>query len=124
MSDTIMTIAARPGSIAQVLEMEWSPHPVFPGVAMKHLVTGGDTGGTLSAHLVRIDPAREIGVHAHGENWETHQVLAGDGTCELEGETLQYQPGAAAVMPRSVTHRVIAGERTLLLLATFAPALL
>ena len=44
-------------------ELPWSEHPSFKGVFMKHLLSGQQTAGSLSCHLVRIDPNCEIGNH-------------------------------------------------------------
>ena len=108
----------------QAADIPWNPHPAFAGVALKHLVTGADTDGAFSAHLVRLEPGAEIGAHSHGTNWELHQVTEGSGVCDLEGADLEYRPGTSAVMPMGKTHRVRAGGEGLRILAFFAPALL
>lgn len=102
---------------------EWQPHPRFAGVAMRLLIGGAATGGGFSQHEVRIDPGCEIGAHVHPGKAESHVVLAGDGRVEIAGEVCDYAPGATAVMPPDVTHRVCAADRTLYILATFVPAL-
>lgn len=104
-------------------DLPWNPHPAFVGVALKCLVRGADTGGSLSAHLVRLDPGAEIGLHDHAGSWELHQVVGGNGTCELSGRVMDYRPGVSAIMDRGTAHRVRAGDRGLELLAFFAPAL-
>ena len=124
MRQHIDTVVARPGNMAEAEALEWNSHPVFAGVALKHLIVGADTGGSMSVHLVRVDAGCEIGQHVHEGCWETHQVLAGTGECVLDSCTLAYRPGMATVMPRGEAHRVVAAGEPLLLLATFAPALL
>ena len=103
--------------------LEWNPHPKFPGVALRHLVTGNDTGGRISLHHVRIDPGCAIGDHTHAGQVEIHDVLSGDGSCTLSGNAIRYRPGTAAIMPADEVHRVDAGKEGLLLLATFSPPL-
>ncbi|MDP2798165.1 MAG: cupin domain-containing protein [Methanoregula sp.] len=103
--------------------LPWNPHPKFAGVSLKHLVTGKDTGGRLSLHHVRIDPGCAIGDHAHAGMVETHDVIAGSGTCTLEGSVIPYAPGIVGVMPANQVHRVEAGDNGMLLLATFSPPL-
>lgn len=102
---------------------EWFPHPSFTGVHLRNLVFGAETGGSFSAHLVRVDPGRSIGDHAHETQWEMHQVLQGDGSCATLNRVIDYEPGVCVVLPRGSRHRVTAGVQGLFLVATFAPAL-
>jgi quercetin dioxygenase-like cupin family protein len=101
----------------------WNPHAKFEGVFLKHLISASDTGGRLSIHHVRVDPGCAIGDHSHAGMVEIHDVIAGEGTCILEGREIRYSPGSMGVMPADRVHRVVAGEKGLLLLATFSPAL-
>ena len=39
-------------------QIEWSKYPTFEGVELKHIVTGNDTEGQFSYHLVRIAPGK------------------------------------------------------------------
>lgn len=102
----------------------WTPHPAFAGVSMKHLVTGADTNGTSSVHLVRVNPDCCIGDHIHKGKTEIHHVVAGDGRCLLEGREIAYAEGVVAVIPADCPHSVVAGDPGLFLLAVFSPALL
>ncbi|WP_319582451.1 cupin domain-containing protein [uncultured Pseudodesulfovibrio sp.] len=117
------TVTAR-GEIKSAADLPWNQHPTFVGVALKHLVTGAETGGAFSAHLVRLDPNAEIEDHIHETNWELHEVAEGSGVCVLEGDSIPYAPGRVAVMPQKALHRVRAGQDGLCLLAKFVPALL
>ena len=103
---------------------EWNAHPAFKGVWLKHLVVGKDTGGLLSCHLVRVEVGCEIGNHTHEGSVELHEVLSGQGICELEGLETAYAPGVCMVLPRGAVHRVAAQGTDMHLLAKFAPALL
>jgi quercetin dioxygenase-like cupin family protein len=103
--------------------LPWNPHPKFAGVALKHLVTGKDTGGRLSLHHVRVDPGCEIGDHTHAGQVEIHDVIFGEGTCTVAGKEIRYVPGIMGIMPADTIHRVDAGAEGLLLLATFSPPL-
>ncbi|MDY0305587.1 MAG: cupin domain-containing protein [Desulfovibrionaceae bacterium] len=105
-------------------DLPWNPHPTFPGVALKHLVTGRDTDGSFSLHLVRLDPGKSIDAHTHAASWELHQVLEGRGSCRLGGRESAYGPGVGGVLPAGMEHSVQAGDEGLRLLAVFAPALL
>lgn len=112
-----------PGQKISVESLPWNPHPKFAGVSLRHLVTGNDSGGRISIHHVRIDPGCSIGDHAHAGQVEIHDVLAGEGTCMLEGKNLRYVPGTVGVMPADKVHRIDAGSGGMLILATFSPPL-
>ncbi len=95
------------GTIAHIAKdtnaetLDWNQHPTFAGVALKHLITGSDTEGRFSAHLVRLDAGCEIGDHVHPDCWELHEVAGGDGYCVLNGKTIPYKLGVAAVLPET-----------------------
>lgn len=107
-----------------VQELPWNDHAAFKGVALKHLVTGKDTGGRFSCHIVRVRAGCEIGDHIHAGKFELHEVISGAGTGILEGKEMRYLPGVVAVVPENLHHRLIAGAEDLYLLAKFVPALL
>jgi len=104
----------------------WTPHPAFPGVSLKLLVSGKDTAGGLSCHLVRVEPGCELKNHAHDGQWELHEVVRGRGTATLDGRKIGYEPGRVMVIPKGTPHAVRAdadqGEG-LFLFAKFFPAL-
>lgn len=102
----------------------WNPHPKFPGVALRHLITAADTSGLFSVHLVRVDPGCILDHHIHATQWETHQVFQGDGLCTVGEQHIDYHPGCLATIPQGCDHCVQAGAGGLVLLATFCPPLL
>jgi len=104
--------------------MVWNKHPVFAGVSLRHMVTGKETDGRFSAHLVRVDPGCALESHSHAENWEFHSVISGTARCEVAGRMTGYAPGVCGVMPQGVAHRVVAGDEEVYILATFVPAML
>lgn len=103
--------------------LKWNPHPVFEGVALKHIVTAADTNGAFSYHLVRIAPGKSIKNHIHEIQLETHEVIAGNGICINDGSAIPYAPGIISIMPKAIPHEVRAGKDGLLLFAKFFPAL-
>lgn len=105
-------------------ELLWHEHPKFSGVALKHLITGEDTGGTFSSHLVRVNAGCEIGEHLHAGKWELHEVIQGKGKCTIANQEIYYSKGVAAVIPADIPHRIQASENDLYVLAKFVPALL
>ena len=54
-----------PGKIIKFDQIEWSKHPTFEGVELKHIITGKQTEGQFSYHLVRIAPGKAIKNHIH-----------------------------------------------------------
>jgi quercetin dioxygenase-like cupin family protein len=101
----------------------WNAHPAFPGVSLKLLVAGADTGGAVSCHLVRVEPGMELKSHVHEGQWELHEVVAGSGRAGMGEAAAEYRPGVVAVIPRGVAHNVRAGDEGLWLFAKFFPAL-
>lgn len=104
-------------------DIPWSRHPVFEGVELKHLVSGGQTEGQFSYHLVRIAPNCSIGSHVHEGQLETHEVIAGDGVCMNDGSRIPYGPGVITILAKGRPHEVTAGGAGLCLFAKFIPAL-
>lgn len=115
---------ARPDGHSDLAALPWNPHPRFIGVALKHLITGADTGGALSAHLVRIAAGAELMTHTHEGSLELHEVVRGSGLCTLGNIQAAYRPGVCGLIPAGVAHSVrAAADEDLYLLAKFAPAL-
>lgn len=104
-------------------EIEWSKHPTFHGVELKHIITAKDTDGKFSYHLVRIAPDCSIGNHIHETQLETHEVIKGNGRCVNAGSTIPYEAGTISIMQAGVPHEVHADSEGLYLFAKFMPAL-
>lgn len=113
-----------PGGETVFVDLPWNAHPTFEGVELKHIVTGRDTGGQFSFHLVRVAPGKAIGTHVHQTQLETHEVIAGSGVCVSGGARLVYEPGVVSILPKGEPHAVEAGPEGLRLFAKFIPALL
>jgi len=105
-------------------DLPWNAHVRFQGVYLKHLVTGADTEGMLSCHLVRIDPDAVLEDHVHENQWELHEVIAGEGMFTLDAKEIRYLPGCVGLIPKGTKHKVAAGGNGLFLLAKFFPALI
>ncbi len=110
-------------SVKKFVEVEWSKHPTFDGVELKHIVTSADTTGLFSYHLVRIAPKMKIGNHIHKTQLETHEVIGGDGICFNNGRMINYEVGTVSIIDPEIPHEVTAGENGLLLFAKFIPPL-
>ena len=112
-----------PEKEAGFVEIEWSKHPTFEGVELKHIITAKDTDGKFSCHLVRIAPDCSIGNHTHEAQLEIHEVIKGSGKCVNAGSTILYEPGTISIMQAGMPHEVDAGSEGLYLFAKFMPAL-
>ncbi len=104
-------------------KIEWSKHPTFQGVELKHIITAKDTEGKFSYHLVQIAPDCSIGNHIHETQLETHEVIKGSGRCVNAGCTIPYEPGTISIMQAGTAHEVHADSEGLSLFAKFMPAL-
>lgn len=105
-------------------DISWKEHPKFKGVFLKHLITGADTEGKLSCHLVRVDPHCLLDEHEHPEQWELHEVIRGKGVFLMNFRETAYRVGSMAVIPPGTRHKVLTGKDGLVLLAKFFPTLL
>jgi quercetin dioxygenase-like cupin family protein len=118
------------GSINSLLEskktgmIEWNEHKAFKGVYLKHVITGADTNGDLSCHLVRVNPGCTLDTHVHEGKMEMHQVIEGSGLCVAGGREIKYIPGAITLIPADTAHKVTAGDEGIFMLAVFSRALL
>jgi len=104
--------------------LEWTVHPKFKGVRMKHIIKGDSTEGMISCHIVQVMPHCCLELHVHEDNIEIHEVMEGNGTCLIDGKEICYQSGVAAIIPKGTPHMAKAGENGLLMMARFSPALL
>jgi len=112
-----------PGLERDFSSINWSKHATFEGVELKHIITAAQTGGQYSYHLVRISPNKKIELHTHETQLETHEIIAGTGTCLNDNININYAPGTISVFPIGVKHEVTANEDGLYLFAKFFPAL-
>lgn len=102
----------------------WNAHPKFKGVFLKNIITGSQTGGTFSAHLVKVEPGGVLDEHTHPGISELHEVVKGNGNFFLNNKEVKYKTGDYAIIPCDTKHKVVAGEKGLCLFAKFFPALI
>lgn len=104
--------------------IDYVPHKVFKGVYLKHLVKGNTTNNQISSHLVKVEPFCTLDAHTHQEQYEIHEVIFGDGDCQIAENKIDYKSGTVGVIPPNTEHKVVAGKDGLFILAKFTPALL
>ena len=95
---------AVPGKNIPFEQIAWSKHPTFEGVELKHMITGKETDGQFSYHLVRIAPGKAIKNHIHETQLETHEVIAGAGVCINDGAEIKSFKGAVVRNPSHYFH--------------------
>lgn len=100
-------------------QIPWNEHKDFPGVFLKNIVTGDETGGLFTCHLVRIEPNGTIGLHTHAASVELHEVVDGSGICMTECGDIAYSAGSMAVLACNSAHEIKAGREGLCLFAKF-----
>jgi len=101
----------------------WYSHPASKGVFLKDLVTGKETDGKFSYHLVRVWKDCEVPDHDHETQWEWNLVTSGKGSFVIGDKEVTIAPGQTFVTPPKNHHTVSAGHEDLSLLALFVPAL-
>lgn len=116
-------------NIAELFEtqsnaIEYVPHSTFKGVYLKHLIKGELTNNRISCHLVKVAPFCSLDMHTHPEQFEIHEVIFGDGDCQIAEKQIQYTAGTIEVIPPNTMHKVAAGKNGIYILAKFTPALL
>lgn len=104
--------------------IDFIPHKAFNGVSLKHLVKGEKTNNQLSCHLVKVEPFCSLETHVHADNLEIHEIIYGDGECQIAENKVKYNIGVVGVIPQNTKHKVTAGKDGLYILAKFSPALL
>ena len=106
-----------------ISKINWKKHPKFPGVFMKSLIFGKNTGNKLSAIIVKIEPQHEIGNHIHEGKAELHEIICGEGIAIIGNKKVNYKPGVISFIPGDVPHCIKAEEKEMILFAKFTPAL-
>jgi quercetin dioxygenase-like cupin family protein len=112
-----------PGLEIEANAKTWYSLPGCEGVFLKDLVTGKETGGKFSYHLVRVSKNGEVADHDHETQWEWNLIISGKGTFVIGNKEVTIAPGQTFVTPPKNHHTVSAGHEDLLLLALFIPAL-
>jgi len=108
----------------EAADKPWYSPPGWKGVYLKDLVTGKETDGKFSYHIVKIEPNCEVTDHDHETQWEWNVILNGTGVFLLDDTEITAKPGQTFATPPGIHHTVSAGDEELSLLAHFIPALL
>lgn len=79
--------------------------PIGP-LAVRFLLTGENSGGTLAAFQVTVPAAQRLpAAHSHDGYEETIYGIEGTLTWTVEGRPIDVGPGQALCIPRGAVHR-------------------
>lgn len=105
--------------------LPWEPHPTFPGVFRKLMLTGGSHGAPLTCMLVKVPAGGGIPEHTHPESEDIILPLSGRAKMFVEGEgTHTLEPGAWVRVPKDTRHRIFEVEETVTLYDIFVPPIM
>ncbi len=95
------------------------------GEKFSFVKTGRETGGRFFEFIWELKPDGIMPfAHVHGRRSETFEVLAGELTLHVGGETHTLRPGESLTVPQGTVHQPVnRGETPLRCRVTFTPAL-
>jgi len=103
----------------------WQPHPLFPEVRIKPLITEREDGLNVTCMLVNVPAGKEVPEHIHEKQDDIIYPLKGKGTIWVDGTgTFPLEPGFIVRVPKGVRHKVYDIKEELLVYDVFFPALL
>ncbi len=78
----------------------------FGGIAVRYLVEGHESNGTLAMFEFDVEPGGKVpGAHSHDGYEETAYGLEGTLTFTVAGTRFELGPGQSLVIPRGAVHR-------------------
>ncbi len=77
---------------------------VMPGMEIKYLAIGGDTGGAYSVFEIDCEPGAGPPAHIHSLEDESFYVLEGTFEFHIGDQTLIATPGWFGIGPRGLAH--------------------
>jgi mannose-6-phosphate isomerase len=66
--------------------------------------------------VITVKPGESLSLQYHHRRDEFWHVLSGDGTAEIDGQSLKLEPGGTCFIPRGTKHRVHGGASVLVFL--------
>ena len=78
----------------------------FGGIAIRYLVEGHESNGTLAMFEFDVEPGGKVpGAHSHDGYEETAYGFEGTLTFTVAGNKVELGPGQSLVIPRGAVHR-------------------
>jgi len=104
-------------------DVELTEHPKYEGVFMKHFFCNEDNDRLNNFELI-INTGSQITPHIHENSTEFFYVVSGQGEFLDDTEWIAFKKGDAFKAPTGITHSIKnTGSESLVLLATFSPAI-
>lgn len=92
--------------VVRMTELQFSPHPKFPGVEIAYLLTRKDDGGDVTTAIVHWKIGAQIPRHIHEESDDILYILHGKAKIWIEGAgDFDLTPGAFVRVPKGVLHQ-------------------
>jgi quercetin dioxygenase-like cupin family protein len=109
--------------IVDLESTQWEPHPRFPGILMKTLLTTADNA-FANVNLVLIPPGCEVGWHHHSMQMETVFLLQGQSTLTIDKSEQPLHAGQIVAIPLGAEHTLRNnGTQPVEIMAIFTPPL-
>ncbi len=80
------------------------------------------TGEHVQVVVMSIPPGTDIGDEVHEDNDQILQLVAGNGTVVLGGESSAFRPGDVVLVPAGTRHNFITvGDQAMKIITTYSP---
>ena len=109
--------------VIQPAEMDWRPHPKFPGVEIAYLLTKKDEHVDMTCAIVHWKVGAEIPRHIHEDSDDILYILKGKAKIWIEGHgDIPLHAGSFVRVPKGVLHQPHDIEEDLIAHDTWFPA--
>ena len=109
--------------VIQPTEMDWRPHPKFPGVEIAYLLTRKDEHVDMTCAIVHWKVGAEIPRHIHEDSDDILYILKGKAKIWIEGHgDIPLNAGSFVRVPKGVLHQPHDIEEDLIAHDTWFPA--
>ena len=109
--------------VIQPTDMDWNPHPKFPGVEIAYLLTKRDEDVDMTCAIVHWKVGAEIPRHIHEDSDDILYILKGKAKIWIDGYgDIPLKAGSFVRVPKGVEHQPHDVEEDLLAHDTWFPA--
>jgi mannose-6-phosphate isomerase-like protein (cupin superfamily) len=109
--------------VMQPSEMDWNPHPKFPGVEIAYMLTRKEDDVDMTCAIVHWKVGAEIPRHIHEDSDDILYILKGKAKIWIDGYgDIPLKAGSFVRVPMGVEHQPHDIEEDLLAHDTWFPA--
>jgi mannose-6-phosphate isomerase-like protein (cupin superfamily) len=109
--------------VIQPFDLDWNPHPKFPGVELAYMLTRKEDGVDMTCAIVHWKVGAEIPRHIHEESDDILYILKGKAKIWIDGSgDIPLEAGSFVRVPAGVEHQPHDIEEDLLAHDTWFPA--